>query len=91
MKTIFALVAVNNPVALGPIIERLFPDDYLLVAPGQWLVADEGTAQSVSEKIGVNGPNPVTTSTVLVLSISGYFGRLNPNVWEWIRAKWGSA
>lgn len=90
MKTIFAIVAVNDPALLTPVIAQHFPADNLVIGQGQWLVADEGTAQSVSEKLSVNGPSPATL-TVLVVSVSGYFGRMNPNVWEWIRTKWGSA
>lgn len=91
MKTIFAVVAVNNPTVLAPVIAQYFPSDSLLIAQGQWLIAAEGTAQSVCEKLGINDPTPTVPTTALVVSVSGYFGRLNPNVWEWIKSKWGTA
>lgn len=70
-------------------------DDSILVAPGQWLVADEGTAQNVSNKLGITITPPsadfTPTSTAIVVAVSGYFGRIGANVWEWVKAKWGTA
>jgi hypothetical protein len=90
LKTIFAVFAVDNPDALGQAIQRKYPNDHLLVAPGQWLIATEGTAQSVAEHLGISGKTDATISPALVVSVSGYFGRKAPSVWEWIKAKWGS-
>lgn len=64
-----------------------YPNDHLSLQPGEWLVADEGTAQTVSEKIGVGFTDP--KNAALVVGVSNYFGRQPPEVWDWIKAKWG--
>jgi hypothetical protein len=50
-----------------------------------WLVAHSGSAQELSGKLGItdgsNGPG-------LVFEIGSYYGRANPDIWAWIKAKW---
>lgn len=66
-----------------------FPGDVLQVGTGQWLVASEGTVQSVSEKIGVV-PGQSVLGGLLVLGVSAYWGWKSPQIWDWFKAKWGS-
>jgi len=87
---------VKDPTALGAVIAKEYPTDHLLVAPGQWLLADEGTAQTVSARLGITAPPPAPklenpVSVALVLAVSGYHGLMVPNVWQWIQAKQRSA
>ena len=85
-KTIFAVFASDNPAALGSVVAQRFPTDNLMVAPGQWLIAAEGTAQTVSELLGIVPPQGA-----IVASISSYWGAKPPLIWDWIKTKWGSA
>lgn len=87
MKSIFAVVATENSSAIATAIGRHYPEDHLLVGPGQWLVADEATTLAVAEKLGV-GAKDFTSGSGLVLAVSGYYGRKPPGVWEWIKNKW---
>ncbi|MFI5399296.1 MAG: hypothetical protein ACHQ9S_27520 [Candidatus Binatia bacterium] len=81
---IFAVIAADNPVALGTAIPKTYPSDYFKVAEGQWLVVDKGTAQEVSNKLGItDGAN----GGALVVAVSGYYGRKAANLWEWIKVK----
>lgn len=96
LKTLFAVVAVKDATALGAVIAKEYPTDHLLIADGQWLLADEGTAQSVSARLGITSVPPAPrlenpVSAALVLAVSGHYGLMVPNVWQWIRAKEGSA
>lgn len=89
--TIFAVIAIDNPTGVGASISDKYPgDNNLVLAVGQWLVVDTGTAQSVSEKLGITvaGQNGANAGG-LVIAMSGYFGSKPPTVWEWIKAKWG--
>ena len=78
------MTPVEN-AGLATALEAVYPSKYLKVGPGQWLVASQGTANDVSNALGItDGKN----GTGIVVSISGYFGRANTNIWEWIKANW---
>jgi sarcosine oxidase gamma subunit len=82
---IFAIMAPDENAALVGALESVYPNKYLRVGPGQWLVASQGTATDVSNALGISdgksGPG-------IVVSVSGYFGRANMNIWDWIKANW---
>jgi hypothetical protein len=82
---IFVLFGTSNPLGVDEAIRVHFPKDSLKVQDGEWLISAEGTAKDVSDKLGISQGTP---SGGIVVSISGYFGRTNPNTWEWIRTKW---
>jgi hypothetical protein len=82
---IFVVLAALNPIGLEGQIAATYPTDHLKVGDGEWLIASVGTAKDVSDKLGVTNGTP---SNGIVVSISGYYGRQQSNVWEWIRTKW---
>ena len=55
----------------------------------QWLIAAEGTAREVSDKLGITGVEPPLIGSSVVFGISGYFGRASSEMWEWIATKLG--
>lgn len=81
---IFAVFASSKPQALGAAIVKHYPGDHFELQPGQWLVADTGTAKDVSDKLGITSG---TNGSALVVGVTGYFGRKSANIWEWIKAK----
>lgn len=84
---LFAVVApADNPAtALGQRIIATFPDTSLQVSAFHWLIVAGGTtAQEVATKLGIADGS---TGSGIVYTTSGYWGRANPQVWEWIRAK----
>jgi hypothetical protein len=83
----FAIIAVSDQAKLAAAIQEKFPQDHLLLVPGQWLVASDLTAQELSSVLGItDGDN----GTALVLSFQTYFGRSVPQTWEWIANKMGA-
>ena len=81
---LFAVIAVDNPGALGDAIAKIYAGEHFVLTQDQWLVVDTGTTKDVSDKLGItDGAN----GGALVISISGYFGRKGANVWEWMKAK----
>jgi len=58
-------------------------------APGQWLIAADGTAKDVSDRLGISSEKPDDIGPAVVLAIVGYWGREPNNVWEWIAANAG--
>ena len=86
--TVFVVIPQPNPNAgrLATAIAETFPQEgsvYALDDGKGWLISATGTAQSISEKLGVtSGEN----GGALVLEMASYFGRANPNIWSWIRS-----
>jgi len=83
---IFAIVSLADNPPLASAIATAYPNDYIQAAPDGRLhfVSDTGTAKDVSDKIGVSEG---TVGSVIVLAVSGYYGRAPMNIWEWIAAK----
>ena len=81
---VYAVVGVSPAAGLGASIATAFPTDSFQVTPSFWLVAGSGTAQEVSDKIGLTAGN---LGSAVVFSTAGYFGRAPTNVWEWIKVK----
>jgi hypothetical protein len=54
-----------------------------------WLVADDITAQTLSEKLGINSGEGGISA--LVTTMSDYFGRAEPDLWSWIKVQWESS
>jgi hypothetical protein len=81
---IFAILPTRASPALEAEIRRVFPDDSLQVANGDWLISYPGTAVKLSEALGVtDGKN----GSAIILQISSYYGRAPANIWDWIKAK----
>lgn len=51
-----------------------------------WLVADDVTAQTLSQSLGINAGEGGISA--LVTSVSDYFGRAEPDLWAWIQVQW---
>ncbi len=79
---LFAIVGIKAKPELATAVERDFPEKRLLVAPSHWVVFGEGTAQTVSDKLGVRGGG---LGTVMIYNIAGYYGYASTNVWESIK------
>ena len=59
--------------------------NYQLDGDRGWLVAGRGTAQEVSNTLGITDG---TNGAALVAEMASYFGRANPNIWTWIKDNW---
>ena len=88
-KKLFAVIAVGRPEALAPRIQELFPENFFLVEPGQWLLVAPATTttQELSVSLGIS--SDASVSDAIVLNVSSYFGRASLNTWEWLAAKMG--
>lgn len=83
--TIFVVMSVTETSELASRIATTFPNDYLQITSGQWLVSADMTAKELSDRLDVSKGIGGKT---LVAAISSYYGRHSTNVWEWIRVKW---
>jgi hypothetical protein len=85
--TIFTVVVAQQPIPpdFTTALTTKFADDYLWVAPNVCLVAGKGTAQDISNALGISEG---TTASGIVSAMGSYYGRAPTNVWEWVKAKW---
>ncbi len=71
-------------------IKALYPNDHYELYSNQWLLNSENeTSREISEKLGINSDNAnENTGPAIVFAVSGYWGRTDPTIWEWIKIKW---
>ena len=87
--TIFIVANIHpeqDATFTGRIAER-FPSNYYEIGRGQWLVAFDGTAKALWEKL-VGDADPATQRCV-VFGIGGYWGVASRDIWEWMTTKLG--
>ena len=85
---VFVIIPQLNPNSekLAAVVAGAFSGDSIhpLDDDKGWLVSAEGTAQQLSEKLGVtSGVN----GAAVILEVAAYFGRANPNIWSWLKLK----
>jgi hypothetical protein len=85
--SIFAIISQSGgqPAQLESAIAQAYKDDFLAIGPGNWLIASEGTAKEVSDKLGISTGK---VGSALVIEFAAYYGRANTNIWAWIKNKW---
>ena len=80
--SVFIIVSqTESAPTLQTAIKEKYPNDHYELHSNQWLVSAGETAQEISDKLGI-------TAATIVFSVSSYWGRSNPNVWEWLKVKW---
>jgi len=84
---IFAVIRqpAGDMGALGRAVQGAYPAKHYVLSDSAWLVAAQGTAIDVSEKIGLgtHGAN-----AGVVVEVGSYYGRANPAIWTWIKSNW---
>lgn len=90
---IHLILGLNGPESLktlGKNIADMYPSrNRKLRDRPAWLVSDDDTAQSVSEKLGINAGEGGISA--LVTTMADYFGRAEPDLWQWIKVQWESS
>jgi hypothetical protein len=87
--TIFAIVGASDPEKLGEALNDNFAGNYIQIPRGAnyFVVASPQiavTAKQISDKLGItDGSN----GSAVVLNVAGYYGRTDPEIWEWLAAK----
>ncbi len=82
--SIFVIFRTSDREKLENAIKAIFPDNYLDLANGEWLVSGTLTAKEVSDKLGISsGEN----GSAIVFKMEAYFGRATNEVWDWVKTK----
>jgi hypothetical protein len=84
---IFAVLTPGENPKLEAALSEHFPNEYLKVATGQYLVAGRSTVIDVSNILGITDG---TNGTGIIFSTSAYYGRASTNTWDWIKVKLGT-
>ena len=84
---LYSILSDPENSALTDAIKREFKDNWFDFEDGQQFVAanDPSTAREVYEKL--DGKNDVDIGSVVILSISGYYGYASANLWEWMASR----
>lgn len=80
---LFAITAPSTNTKIEPAIQAQFPGQYIQAWQGHWFISVQGTAKEIAAKLDADGP----VGTVIVVSVANYWGRANPDVWEWIKSR----
>jgi hypothetical protein len=83
---IFAVIPLdpNAHAKLGAVLEKEFSGKYFSVGSDHWLLSANGTAQEISNKLGITTA-PFQAGQAVVYTVGGYFGYAPQPVWEWLR------
>lgn len=81
---VFAVLAPLDNQRIGAAIESVFADNFFRLSNGQWFVSTHGTAQQLSDRLGISdGSN----GGGVVVTVASYWGRSNPDLWPWLAAR----
>jgi hypothetical protein len=81
---LFAIMTPGDNAGLQAALNTHFPENYLKVGLGQYIVASKSTVVDVSNTLGITqGIN----GTGIIVAVSAYYGRTDQNIWEWMRVK----
>lgn len=84
----FVVIPLTQSDAIGSRISNTPKVQAYFVPPGVWLASFNGTSEQLSDLLGISEGD---TGTGLVLNFNSYFGRANPQIWEWIQSQQSSA
>ena len=79
------VIIPNDPTTvahLNQIIPAKFDKASYALPRGEWLVAYQGTTRQLSDDLNISDNK---SASALVLSISSFWGRANPDIWEWFK------
>lgn len=83
--TVYVIIPQDGSTKLASRIQKDFPDDSYQLPSGEWLVSADGTtSKKLAEDLGVIAKE---TESAIVFATSGYYGRANTAIWEWLKAK----
>ena len=85
---LFAILSQSNHEKIHAALETKFPSSYLVLFTGQWLLVTSGvTVKEVSDQLGISIGD--SGSAVVIAGTGSYFGRANPEIWEWLKSRLG--
>lgn len=88
-------LADNADQARALVSSRLAAVDYYTLPNGMgWLISFRGTSVELSNHLGITGfheGESPSLNSVLITSVSSYYGRASSDMWEWLKVRFESA
>lgn len=85
---VFAIIRVSEPEKIKAALEENFSKNKHYIGSDTWLVAFDGTAAELSEKIGVTSASGQSAAgAAIIVRFEDYFGRAPRPIWDWIKNK----
>lgn len=73
---------VDDSAALDQAVTQRFGNKSLHLPRGEWLVSFNGTSKQLCDELKISDGEIGVPAAVF--NYSGYFGRANKDIWEWI-------
>ena len=84
---VFLVVPTLSADPVAAAIRARFADKSYQLPKGEWLISYAGTSRQLSDELGITDGS---TASSLIVSVSGYYGRAQNDIWEWISKHWGT-
>jgi hypothetical protein len=82
---IYVIFRASNSSKLEAALKREFGDDaYLSLGGDQFLLSSSDSTPRVADRLGLTDG---ASGSAIVVRMSSYHGRANPEVWEWMESK----
>ena len=82
---LFLIVALQNsaPAFQLALSSKIAPESLYTIETGKWIVDSPATtSKNLADSLEVWAKEPF-----LIIPVTGYFGRAQPDLWEWLAAK----
>ncbi|MEW6598038.1 MAG: hypothetical protein AB1429_11150 [Pseudomonadota bacterium] len=86
---LFVVIAKRDPTAVREKVKEGFKDSFYELRSDTWIVDAPATSNEIADRVGIRGEPNVGTG--LVVSINGYSGRAENDLWEWLKVHWPKA
>jgi hypothetical protein len=85
IRHLFAIAGFSNFASIETELFAKYPrEDILTLSPSFWLLVAPRTAKEVCDNLGITEG---AVGSAMVLACSSYFGRADPQIWEWIASR----
>lgn len=82
---VFVIFRVSHGEAVAAALQKSYPDDHYHLGNNEWLVSSTKTAKELSVELGISADPSI--SNAIIFKMASYFGRTQPDVWDWIKTK----
>ncbi|MDE0702686.1 MAG: hypothetical protein OXH59_03085 [Rhodospirillaceae bacterium] len=85
---VYAVFGLREPALVRANIKKSYDQSHYEAGNGVFFIASSSeTTQQVASKLGFGDASGVQQTSGIVVSVANYWGRHNPDLWEWIRIK----
>lgn len=83
---VFVVIPTAKQETLDHSINTKFATNSKKLPRGEWLVSFSGTAQELSDHLGITPDG--SGGHGVVVAVTTYYGHAPTDIWEWIKTRW---